>query len=113
MTDSIYRLRPATCFACASVALLCLGVLMVESATMRVTGTAGWHWSADGTKQLVFAAVAAGVFLLVGRLDYRRLDSRRGWAAARPSGPVVAAAGRACWCSCRTSACRSTGPGGG
>jgi len=62
------------------LALLSLGVLMVHSATMRVTGNTSWHWSTDGTKQLIFAAVAMGVFLLVGRLDYNYLASRsRDW----------------------------------
>jgi cell division protein FtsW len=86
MTDSIYRLRPADGLCLCVLSLLCLGVLMVESATMRVSPTpdaghalAGWQWSADGTKQLVFAAGAAAVFLLVGRVDYRTLNTGRGW----------------------------------
>src|SRR5206468_3951824 len=32
-----------------------------------------WHWSPDGTKQLIFACVAMIVFLSLGRLDYTRL----------------------------------------
>ncbi len=79
MTDSIYRLNHRDILCVCVLALLCLGVLMVDSATMRVTGNLSWHLSADGTKQLVFAAVAMGVFLLVGRLDYTRLAMRPNW----------------------------------
>jgi cell division protein FtsW len=74
MTDSIYRLRHRDILCFCVLALLCLGVLMVHSATMRAVGDGHWHWSADGTKQLVFAAMAMGVFLLVGRMDYRELN---------------------------------------
>ena len=84
MTDSIYRLRPADVLCLCVLSLLCLGVLIVESATMRVSDTAGWQWSADGTKQLVFAAGAAAVFLLVGRTDYRTLNTGQSW-LARPA----------------------------
>jgi cell division protein FtsW (lipid II flippase) len=74
MTDSIYRLRHRDILCFCVLALLCLGVLMVHSATMRAVGDGHWHWSADGTKQLIFAAMAMGVFLLVGRMDYRELN---------------------------------------
>lgn len=74
MTDSIYRLHHRDILCMCVLALLCLGVLMVDSATMRVTGNLHWHLSAGGTKQLVFAGVAMGVFLLVGRFDYTQLE---------------------------------------
>jgi cell division protein FtsW len=73
MNDSIYRLRTQDVLCFCVLALLCLGVLMVDSATMRVTGNTGWHWSADGTKQAVFAFVAIGVFFIVSRFDYHLL----------------------------------------
>jgi len=76
MTDSIYRLHHRDILCLCVLALLCLGVLMVDSATMRVTGNTGWHLSPDGTRQLIFAAAAMGVFLLVGRMDYTRLAMR-------------------------------------
>jgi cell division protein FtsW len=75
MTDSIYGLRHRDILCFCVLSLLCLGVLMVHSATMRAVGNGHWHWSADGTKQLVFAFVAMGVFLLVGRMDYRELNT--------------------------------------
>jgi cell division protein FtsW len=76
MNDSIYRLRNQDILCFCVLALLCLGVLMVDSATMRVTGNSGWRWSADGTKQAVFAVVAAGVFFIVSRFDYAFLAGR-------------------------------------
>jgi cell division protein FtsW len=79
MTDSIYRLHHRDILCICTLALLGLGVLMVDSATMRVTGNLSWHLSADGTKQLVFAGVAMGVFLLVGRFDYSRLVMGSNW----------------------------------
>jgi cell division protein FtsW len=79
MTDSIYRLHHRDILCICVLALLCLGVLMVDSATMRVTGNTAWHLSPDGMKQLVFAGVAMGVFLLVGRFDYSRLAMRENW----------------------------------
>ena len=79
MTDSIYRLHHRDILCVCVLALLCLGVLMVDSATMRVTGNLSWHLSADGMKQLVFAAVAMGVFLLVGRYDYTSLSMEGNW----------------------------------
>ena len=93
MTDSIYRLRPADVLCLCVLSLLCLGVLMVESATMRVSTTTGWQWSGEGTKQFVFAAGAAAVFLLIGRTDYRTLNTGNSW-RARPAhwGLLIAAA---------------------
>jgi cell division protein FtsW len=80
MTDSIYRLRHRDILCICVLALLSLGVLMVHSATMRVTGNSSWYWSADGSKQMMFAGVAMIVFLLVGRLDYTQLaGAGNGW----------------------------------
>lgn len=79
MTDSIYRLHHRDILCVCVLALLCLGVLMVDSATMRVTGNLSWHLSSDGIKQLLFAACAMAVFLLVGQLDYARLSMGANW----------------------------------
>ena len=73
MTDSIWRLRHRDILCVCVLSLLCLGTLMVQSATMRVSGNLKWHWSSDGSKQLVFAGLAILTYLIVGRLDYRRL----------------------------------------
>ena len=48
MTDSIYRLHHRDILCVCVLALLGLGVLMVDSATMRVTGNLRWHLSPDG-----------------------------------------------------------------
>jgi cell division protein FtsW len=93
MTDSIYRLHHRDILCVCVLALLCLGVLMVDSATMRVTGNLSWHLSSDGQKQLVFAAVAMGVFLLVGRFDYTRLEIKSDWKTSPITWMVLAAAG--------------------
>ena len=58
MTDSIYRLRQRDVLAVCVLALLLLGVIMVQSAAMNVTGQVGWHWTARGSKHLVYAVVA-------------------------------------------------------
>jgi cell division protein FtsW len=51
-------------------ALLLLGVVMVQSAAMNVTGVVGWHWTERGTRHALFAAVALVTFAVVGRIDY-------------------------------------------
>jgi cell division protein FtsW len=79
MTDSIYRLHHRDILCVCVMALLCLGVLMVDSATMRVSGNLRWHFTLDGQKQMIFAAVAMGVFFLVGQFDYRMLALRSNW----------------------------------
>lgn len=55
------------------MSLVSLGIVMVQSASMRVTGHVGWGWSSDGTRQAMFAAIALGVFLILGRIDYAQL----------------------------------------
>ena len=92
MTDSIYRLHHRDILCVCVMALLCLGVLMVDSATMRVSGNMSWHLSADGTKQLVFAFVAMGVFLMIGRFDYQKLQSGTNWKTSPVLWLLIAAA---------------------
>jgi cell division protein FtsW len=95
MTDSIYRLRHRDVLCFCTLSLLCLGVLMVHSATMRVTYNTAWHWSAEGTKQLVFAIVSLGMFFLVGRMDYTRLATVGGgnWRRSPITWLLILAAG--------------------
>jgi cell division protein FtsW len=52
---------------------LLLGVLMVQSASMHVTGKLNWGWTESGVRQIGFAAVAMAAFGIVGRIDYVRL----------------------------------------
>jgi cell division protein FtsW len=93
MTDSIYRLQHRDILCFCVLALLCLGVLMVDSATMHVTGNLSWHLNSEGLKQLIFAFLAMGVFLLVGRCDYTRLAGGSSWKTSPVTWAFLAAAG--------------------
>ena len=76
MDVSIYRLRTRDVLSLCVIALLLLGVLMVQSASMHVyqdnsastskVETRKWSWTEQGTKQLFFAAVAIVTFGVVG-----------------------------------------------
>ena len=80
MDPSIYRLRQADVLTLCVLALLCLGVVMVQSAAMNVTGHVAWQWTPMGTKQFGFCFVALTTFFLVGRSDYAWLGQpRRLW----------------------------------
>ncbi len=72
MDDSIYRLRHRDILALCVMALLTLGVLMVQSASTNITGEPGWHWSERGTKHVIFAGIALLVFFAVGHLNYTK-----------------------------------------
>ncbi len=73
MDASIYYLRPRHLLLLCVGALLLLGVVMVQSAAMNITGQTAWHWNERGTRHLMYAAAAVLTFLIVGRIDYRRL----------------------------------------
>jgi cell division protein FtsW len=73
MDDSIYRLRHRDILTLCVMALLTLGVLMVQSASINITGQTGWHWSERGTKHVEFALIALAVYFIVGHLNYARL----------------------------------------
>lgn len=73
MDPSIYRLRQQDILSFCVLALLCLGAVMVQSASMNVTGKLGFGWTPMGTKQAMFCVVAVMVFMVVGRMDYSPL----------------------------------------
>jgi cell division protein FtsW len=73
MEDSIYRLRLRDILAICVLALLCLGIIMVQSAAMTVTGDVHWQWTNAGSRHLLYVIVAALTFFVVGHLDYGRL----------------------------------------
>jgi cell division protein FtsW len=77
MDDSIYRLRHRDLLALFVMGLLCLGVVMVQSAAMNVSGDVRWQWNDRGMRHLVYALFALITFFVVGNIDYKRL--------ARPS----------------------------
>lgn len=76
MDDSIYRMRHRDILALCVMALLCLGVIMVQSAAMNVSGDTRWQWTERGMRHLVYAMVALITFFLVGHFDYTRLAQR-------------------------------------
>jgi cell division protein FtsW len=70
MDPSIYRLRQRDILTFCVCALLCLGMIMVQSAAMNVTGKTAWQWNPLGTKQLGFCFVGIAAFFVVGHRDY-------------------------------------------
>ena len=73
MEDSIYRLRYRDVLTLCVMGLLFLGIVMVQSASMHVTGHAGWQWTKGGTKHFGYAAVALATYLCVGRFEFSSL----------------------------------------
>ncbi|MGA3065555.1 MAG: putative peptidoglycan glycosyltransferase FtsW [Tepidisphaeraceae bacterium] len=76
MDLSICRLRTRDVLTLCVLALLLLGVIMVQSASSTVTGQADWQWTSKGTKHLIFAAAALATFFAVGAVDYGLLGRR-------------------------------------
>jgi cell division protein FtsW len=79
MEDSIYRLRQRDILTLCVLALLFLGALMVQSASMTVSGHVQWQWTHRGLRHLLYAGVAIATFFLIGRIDYDRLRRKIGW----------------------------------
>ncbi len=75
MDASIYRLRLQDILAVCVLGLLFLGILMVQSAAVNVTGEVTWQWTARGSKHLLFAGLAIIAFFVVGHFDYDRLNT--------------------------------------
>lgn len=84
MDSSIYRLRYRDILTLCVIALLALGVVMVQSASMRITGQLQWQWTPAGIAQLKLAGLALFVYWLVGRFDYRWLARGTFW-----RGPIL------------------------
>jgi len=84
MDPSIYRLRQRDILTFCVLALLCLGMVMVQSASMNVSGVLGWRWNPLGTKQFGFCFVWLGAFFLVGRHDYFWLGRKTKWLVTHP-----------------------------
>ncbi len=76
MEDSIYRLRHRDILTLCVLALLFLGVVMVQSAAMNITGDVRWQWTQRGMRHLVYAMVAIVAFFVVGNIDYAWLGQR-------------------------------------
>jgi cell division protein FtsW len=73
MDVSIYRLRHRDILTICVLALLCLGVVMVQSASMNVTGQLGWRWTGSSLKDIFFAIFAVAAFFIIGHIDYSTL----------------------------------------
>ncbi len=76
MDASIYRLRLQDTLALCVMGLLFLGILMVQSAAMNVTGEPTWEWTSRGSKHLLYAGLALIAFFVTGQFDYNRLNTR-------------------------------------
>jgi cell division protein FtsW len=95
MDASIYRLKYRDILTLCVIALLAFGVVMVQSASMRVTGNVRWQWTAAGLQQLKMAIAALAVYFIVSRFDYAWLSRGRTW-MTNPSLWLVAVAAVLC-----------------
>jgi cell division protein FtsW len=77
MSDSIYRLRAYDVLTLVVVALLATGVIMVQSASLGVSGHFGFRLTDLGQKQLLFAGVGLAAYFACSWVDYVRLLPRR------------------------------------
>ncbi len=79
MDASIYRIKYRDVLTLCVISLLALGVVMVQSASMRVTGNIRWQWTGAGMSQLKLAVVAFFTYFFVGKFDYAQLGRRTFW----------------------------------
>jgi cell division protein FtsW len=73
MDVSIYRLRTRDVLTLCVLALLLLGVVMVQSASAGAAERNAWQWSDSAIKEIIFAAAGLATFLLVGCFNYAAL----------------------------------------
>jgi cell division protein FtsW len=76
MEASIYRMRLRDILAMCVLGLLFLGLIMVQSASAKVSNVPSWHFTSAGAKHAMFVGLSLIIFFLVGRFDYRRLNTR-------------------------------------
>lgn len=75
--DSIYQLRYRDVLMLCVMALLALGVIMVQSAASGVTGGTGWQWSSTGVRDLMYVGAGVISFFVFGFIDYRWIIGSR------------------------------------
>jgi cell division protein FtsW len=93
MDDSIYRLRNHDILTLVVVALLGIGVIMVQSASQSVTGSFNFAMTDLGQKQLMFAGIGLFMFTVFRSINYRRLlPGRQSILLAPPIWLIVIAA---------------------
>jgi cell division protein FtsW len=73
MDSSIDRLRLRHILTLSVICLLLLGVLMVQSASVKVGGPITWSWSPDAWRHLWMVLAGFAAYLIVGRLNDRKL----------------------------------------
>lgn len=96
MEISIARLRHQDILTLCVLGLLCMGVIMVQSASTTVTGDLTWQWTSMGAKHLKFALAAAITFFAVSRFDYYRIGGRSQSLLRSPIAWCIAAAVLVC-----------------
>lgn len=89
---SIYNIRLHDFLAACVVTLMALGILMVQSASMRVVSQPNdpdqlvqaspapmpqWRLNDYATRHVVYVGIALVTFLIVGHIDYRKLISAK------------------------------------
>lgn len=77
MHPSIYRLRLHDILTLCVLGLLFLGIIMVQSAGMSISGDLRWHWNDRGLWHIVYACIALLTFFIVGHIDYSMLTRGR------------------------------------
>ena len=87
MDPSIYRLRQRDILSFCVLALLCLGMIMVQSAAMNVTGKTTWQWNPlrDEAARVLLRRDLA--FLVFGKHDYAL--ARRGETQSIVTHPIT------------------------
>ena len=96
MDVSIYRLRHRDILTVCVLALLCLGVVMVQSASMTVAGEVGWRWTDRGVRHALFALFAIAAFFIVGHINYAQLIRPSSTIHRQPIVWMIAIAAFAC-----------------
>jgi len=96
MDASIYRMRHRDILFLCVLSLLLMGIIMVQSAGMHVTGSVGWSWTERGSRHAIFAAVAILTFFIVGHIDYIHLLHGTKTVWRNPILWIVAIAGICC-----------------
>src|SRR2546426_11017212 len=96
MEVSIYRVRHRDLLTLCVLALLCLGAVMVQSASTSLSGEVKWGWSQRGARNLAYAVAALITYLAVGHIDYASLARRTSALWRSPVLWLPAAAAGAC-----------------
>jgi cell division protein FtsW len=96
MDASIYRLRHRDILSLCVIALLLMGVVMVQSAATNVTGDTDWEWTQRATRHLMYALVAIVTFFVIGHIDYSKILAKKQTIWASPVLWLAALAGISC-----------------